>query len=48
MKIDKLFDAVDVGTTLDPRKREAQVQSGVSLGLSAALYGEITFAKGAA
>jgi len=33
---------------LDPRKREAQVQSGVSLGLSAALYGEITFAKGAA
>lgn len=48
VKIDKVFAAVDVGTALDPRNLEAQVQSGVVFGLSAALYGEISFAKGAA
>ncbi|GLH81485.1 aldehyde dehydrogenase [Bradyrhizobium sp. SSBR45G] len=48
VKIDKVFVAVDVGTALDPRNIEAQQQSGVIFGLSAALYGEITFAKGAA
>jgi isoquinoline 1-oxidoreductase beta subunit len=48
VKIDKVFVAVDVGTALDPRNLEAQVQSGVIFGLSAALFGEITFAKGAA
>jgi isoquinoline 1-oxidoreductase beta subunit len=48
VKIDKVFVAVDVGTALDPRNLEAQVQSGVIFGLSAALYGEITFAGGAA
>lgn len=48
VKIDKVFVAVDVGTVLDPRNIEAQVQSGVIFGLSSALYGEISFAKGAA
>jgi isoquinoline 1-oxidoreductase beta subunit len=48
VKIDQVFVAVDVGTALDPRNLEAQLQSGVIFGLSAALYGEITFAKGAA
>ena len=48
VKIDKVFVALDVGTALDPRNIEAQQQSGVIFGLSAALYGEITFAKGAA
>lgn len=48
VKIDKVFVAVDVGTALDPRNLEAQLQSGVIFGLSSALYGEITFAKGAA
>ncbi|MBB6255428.1 xanthine dehydrogenase family protein molybdopterin-binding subunit [Nitrospirillum iridis] len=48
VKIDKVFVAVDVGTALDPRNLEAQMHSGVIFGLSAALYGEITFAKGAA
>jgi isoquinoline 1-oxidoreductase beta subunit len=48
VKIDKVFVAADVGTALDPRNVEAQVQSAVIFGLSAALYGEITFAKGAA
>ena len=46
--IDKVFVALDVGTALDPRNIEAQQQSGVIFGLSSALYGEITFAKGAA
>ena len=48
VKIDKVFVAADVGTALDPRNIEAQLQSAVIFGLSAALYGEITFAKGAA
>jgi isoquinoline 1-oxidoreductase subunit beta len=48
VKIDRVFVAVDVGTALDLRNIEAQQQSGVIFGLSAALYGEITFAKGAA
>jgi isoquinoline 1-oxidoreductase beta subunit len=48
VKIDKVFVAVDVGTALDPRNLEAQLQSGVIFGLSSALYGEITFTKGAA
>lgn len=48
VKIDKVFVAVDVGTALDPRNLEAQVHSGVIFGLSSALYGEITFSKGAA
>ena len=48
VKIDKVFVAVDVGTALDPRNIEAQQQSGVIFGLSAALYGEIGFAQGAA
>lgn len=48
VKIDKVFVALDVGTALDPRNIEAQQHSGVIFGLSAALYGEITFAKGAA
>ncbi len=48
VKIHKVFVAVDVGTALDPRNIEAQQQSGVIFGLSSALYGEITFAKGAA
>jgi isoquinoline 1-oxidoreductase beta subunit len=48
VKIDKVFVVVDVGTALDPRNIEAQQQSGVIFGLSAALYGEIGFAQGAA
>ena len=48
VKVDKVFVAVDVGTALDPRNIEAQQQSGVIFGLSSALFGEITFAKGAA
>ena len=41
------YAAVDVGTALDPRNIEAQVQSGMVYGLSAAIMGEITFDEGA-
>ena len=47
IRIDHVFVAADVGTALDPRNIEAQLQSAVIFGLSAAMFGEITFAKGA-
>jgi len=47
IRIDQVFAAADVGTALDPRNIEAQLQSAVIFGLSAAMFGEITFAKGA-
>ena len=48
IRIDQVFVAADVGIALDPRNIEAQLQSGVIFGLSAAMSGEITFARGAA
>jgi isoquinoline 1-oxidoreductase beta subunit len=48
IRVDRVFVAADVGVALDPRNIEAQLQSGVIFGLSAAMFGEITFAKGAA
>jgi isoquinoline 1-oxidoreductase beta subunit len=47
IRIDKVFVAADVGIALDPRNIEAQLQSAVIFGLSAAMFGEISFAKGA-
>jgi isoquinoline 1-oxidoreductase beta subunit len=47
VRIDQVFVAADVGTALDPRNIEVQLQSGVIFGLSAAMFGEITFANGA-
>ena len=47
IKILKVFAAVDVGTALDPRNVEAQVQSGIIFGLAAAITGEISVADGA-
>jgi isoquinoline 1-oxidoreductase subunit beta len=47
IRIDQLSIAADVGTALDPRNVEAQLQSGALFGLSAAVFGEITFADGA-
>jgi len=46
VKIDRVFVVADVGTALDPRNLEAQLQSGVIFGLSAAMFGEITFGRG--
>ena len=47
MSIDKVWCAADVGTALDPSVLEAQMQSGIIYGLSAAISQEITFAEGA-
>jgi isoquinoline 1-oxidoreductase subunit beta len=47
IRIDRVCVAADVGTALDPRNIEAQLQGSVMFGLSAALFGEITFKDGA-
>jgi isoquinoline 1-oxidoreductase beta subunit len=47
IRILKVYAAVDIGTALDPRNIEAQVQSGVNFGLAAAIMGEISVADGA-
>ena len=47
IKIDKVYIATDVGIALDPRNIEAQLQSAVIFGLSAAIFGQITFKDGA-
>lgn len=47
IRIDRVCIAADVGTALDPRNIEAQLQGAVIFGLSAAMFGEITFAQGA-
>ena len=47
VKIDQVYVVADVGTALDPRNIEAQLQSAVVFGLSAAMFGEISFAQGA-
>ena len=47
IRITNVWAAVDVGTALDPRNIEAQVQSGINFGLSAAMFNEITLEDGA-
>ena len=46
-KIDNYYCAIDCGNYVNPSIVEAQVQSGVIFGLTAALYGEITWKDGA-
>ncbi len=46
-KLDKVYCAVDCGNYVNPDIIEAQIQGGVVFGLTAALYGEITWANGA-
>jgi isoquinoline 1-oxidoreductase beta subunit len=46
IRILNVWAAVDVGTALDPRNIEAQVQSGIVFGLSAAMLNEITVSEG--
>ncbi|MFC3615571.1 molybdopterin cofactor-binding domain-containing protein [Lutimaribacter marinistellae] len=45
--IDKAWIACDIGLALDPRNVAAQMEGGMIYGLSAACFGEITFADGA-
>jgi isoquinoline 1-oxidoreductase beta subunit len=47
IRIDRVCVAADVGTALDPLNIEAQLQGAVLFGLSAAMFGAITFANGA-
>ncbi len=48
IRLERAFIAVDPGIALDPAIIEAQMESGLLFGLSAALFGEITFTGGAA
>ncbi|WP_454848296.1 molybdopterin cofactor-binding domain-containing protein [Rhizobium binxianense] len=47
LKIDRIVCAVDCGQVINPDTIEAQIQSGIVYGLSAALYGRITVQGGA-
>jgi isoquinoline 1-oxidoreductase beta subunit len=44
--IRRVTAAVDCGTVVNPDSVEAQIKGGLIFGLTAALYGEITIAKG--
>ncbi len=46
VKVHKVCAAIDCGTAINPNSVEAQIQSGIIYGLTAALYGEITIAGG--
>lgn len=46
LKVDKVVCAVDCGLAINPHIIEAQVESAIMFGLSAALYGEIRMFKG--
>ncbi|MEM6656659.1 MAG: molybdopterin cofactor-binding domain-containing protein [Pseudomonadota bacterium] len=46
IRISKAWIACDMGLALDPENVKAQMFGGMMYGLSAACYGEITFAKG--
>ncbi len=48
IRIEKVWCAADVGTALDPRIIESQMQSAIVFGLSAAMGQEITFKDGKA
>ena len=46
ISIDKVYCVIDCGRIVNPDTIEAQMQSGIIYGLSAALYGEITLTNG--
>jgi len=46
VKVHRVVCAIDCGKIVNPDTVEAQMQSGIIYGLSAALYGEITIDKG--
>lgn len=48
IRVTRAWIACDPGTALDPANIEAQMTSGMVYGLSAAMFGEITFADGEA
>ena len=46
VRVHRVVCAVDCGTAINPDTIAAQMESGIVFGLSAALYGEITLARG--
>ncbi|MFN7779755.1 MAG: xanthine dehydrogenase family protein molybdopterin-binding subunit, partial [Betaproteobacteria bacterium] len=46
IRVHRVVSAIDCGTAVNPLTIEAQVQSGIVYGLSAALYGQITLKDG--
>jgi len=46
IRVHKVTAAIDCGLAVNPMSVEAQVQSGIAFGLSAALHGEITLKDG--
>ncbi|MEP6390593.1 MAG: molybdopterin cofactor-binding domain-containing protein [Halioglobus sp.] len=46
LKIDRIVAATDCGTAVNPQQIAAQIEGSFVYGLSAALYGEITFENG--
>lgn len=46
IRVHRVVCAMDCGTVVNPNTVEAQIQSGVMFGVTAALYGEITLKKG--
>ena len=46
LKVDKMYCVIDCGRIVNPDTVEAQMQSGIIYGLSAALFGEITMTDG--
>jgi isoquinoline 1-oxidoreductase beta subunit len=46
VKVHRVVCAIDCGPVVNPDSIRAQMESGIAFGLSAALFGEITFEKG--
>jgi isoquinoline 1-oxidoreductase beta subunit len=46
LRVRRIVCAIDCGTIVNPDTVEAQIQSGIMFGITAALYGEITLKNG--
>ena len=46
ISVDKVYCVIDCGNYVNPDTIEAQMQSGIVFGLTAAVYGEITIEEG--
>jgi isoquinoline 1-oxidoreductase beta subunit len=46
VSVKRVVAAIDCGTVVNPDSVEAQIQSGIVYGMTAALYGKITVEKG--
>ena len=46
IRVSNAYCAIDCGVVINPGSVEAQIQSGIAHGLSATLWGQVTFANG--